>query len=155
MRIIHRRVFHERVQLLWLETSEEYQILPFLCVIILLYYGAMKMKTTLFFSGTVLCIQIILAITFSCGNVIVLLLEPLVVAYVQTTYTVTESEGQVEVCVNLTHSEIDLLGETVRVEVFNDRTYIPPNAILASESPLYACACSVTRCFTFISSRLS
>ena len=54
----------------------------------------------------------------------------------QTTYTVTEGEGQVEVCVNLTQPEIDLLNETVRVETFNDRTFTPPNDVLASELPI-------------------
>ena len=58
-------------------------------------------------------------------------------AYVQTTYTVIESEGQVEVCVNLTHPDLDILEETVRVESFNDENsvYIPPGAVLASELP--------------------
>ena len=63
--------------------------------------------------------------------------EPFVVAFVQTTYTVIESEGQVQVCVNLTRPMIDILEETVLVETFNDESsiYIPPNAVLASELP--------------------
>ena len=56
-------------------------------------------------------------------------------AYVQTTYTVIESEGQVRVMVNLTRPDFDILDETVRVETFNDETsiYIPPGAVLASK----------------------
>ena len=48
-----------------------------------------------------------------------------------------ESVGQVEVCVNLTHPEIDILDETVQVDVFHDDSsvYIPPNSVLASELP--------------------
>ena len=59
-------------------------------------------------------------------------------AYIQTVYTVNESVGQVEVCVNLTHPDFDILEETVRVEAFNDvgSVYIPPEGVLASELPL-------------------
>ena len=81
-----------------------------------------------------------------------MLLEPFLVAFVQTTYTVTEGEGQVEVCVNLTQTEIDLLNETVRVEAFNDETYIPPNAVLASELSLSVYAQSLNQYFLFSSS---
>ena len=54
-------------------------------------------------------------------------------------YTVIESEGQVEVCVNLTQPMIDILEETVRVEVFNNESsiYIPMDAVLASERMLH------------------
>ena len=50
-------------------------------------------------------------------------------------YTVIESEGQVEVCVNLTQPEIDILEETVRVDIYRDdnSVYIPNNSVLASE----------------------
>ena len=50
-------------------------------------------------------------------------------------YTVIESEGQVEVCVNLTQPETDILDESLRVDVFtNDNSvYIPPNSLLASK----------------------
>ena len=67
--------------------------------------------------------------------------EPFVVAFVQTTYTVVESEGPVEVCVNLTRPPVDILEETVRVRVTNDEgsIYIPPGAPLASESQLTVC----------------
>ena len=59
-------------------------------------------------------------------------------AYVQTVYTVNETVGQVEVCVNLTRPDFDILDETVRVEAFNDEgsVYIPSGGILASELPL-------------------
>ena len=65
--------------------------------------------------------------------------EPFVVAFVETMYTVIESEGQVEVCVNLTRPMIDILEETVLVEAFNDANslYIPPNTVLASELSLH------------------
>ena len=59
----------------------------------------------------------------------------------QTTYTVVESEGPVEVCVNLTHPPVDILEETVRVRVTNDEgsIYIPAGVRLASESQLTVC----------------
>ena len=41
------------------------------------------------------------------------------VAFVKTMYTVMESERRVEVCVNLTYPEVDLLEETVQVNVFH------------------------------------
>ena len=52
----------------------------------------------------------------------------------ETTYTVIESEGQVEVCVNLTRPHQDILDETVRVNVFNNENsmYIPDEAEIAS-----------------------
>ena len=64
---------------------------------------------------------------------------PFVVAFVETMYTVIESEGQVEVCVNLTQPEIDTLDESLRVVVFRDdnSVYIPPGSVLASEIALY------------------
>ena len=64
-------------------------------------------------------------------------LEPFRVAFVETMYTVVESEGRVEVCVNLTRPEIDILDETVQVDVFHydSSVYIPPNPVLASELP--------------------
>ena len=62
--------------------------------------------------------------------------EPFRVAFVQTMYTVTEGDT-VEVCVNLTHPPLDtdILDERVFVRVINDpnSTYIPPDAVLASE----------------------
>ena len=67
--------------------------------------------------------------------------EPFVVAFVQTMYTVVESEGPVEVCVNLTRPGIDILDVTVRVRVTNNEgsIYIPPGVRLASESQLTVC----------------
>ena len=55
--------------------------------------------------------------------------------FVQTSYTVSESAGSVEVCVQLTCPQIDILDEFVVVEV-NDHPsslYIPFNAALTSE----------------------
>ena len=64
-------------------------------------------------------------------------LGPFRVAFVETMYTVVESEGRVEVCVNLTRPEIDIRDETVQVDVFHydSSVYIPPNPVLASELP--------------------
>ena len=70
--------------------------------------------------------------------------EPFRVAFAEKTYNVTESEGQVEVCVNLTYPEMDIHNETVRVESYNNGQtpiHIPPDAVLASEPPLYSFAC--------------
>ena len=62
--------------------------------------------------------------------------EPFVVGFVETTYTVDESVGAVEVCVNLTQPMIDILDERVNVYVIDNSSsvYIPPGAPLASES---------------------
>ena len=61
--------------------------------------------------------------------------EPFVVAFVETTYTVDESVGSVEICVNLTQPMIDILDERVNVFVIDNSSsiYIPPGASLASE----------------------
>ena len=57
-------------------------------------------------------------------------------ALVETVYTVDESVGTVNVCVNLTRQEIDILDETVNVFVIDNSSsiYIPPGAPLASMS---------------------
>ena len=62
--------------------------------------------------------------------------EPFVVGFVETTYTVDESVGAVEVCVNLTRPLFDILDERVNVYVidYSSSVYIPPGAPLASES---------------------
>ena len=62
--------------------------------------------------------------------------EPFVVAFVETTYTVDESVGAVNVCVNLTRPLFDILDERVNVFVIDypNSVYIPPGAPLASES---------------------
>ena len=62
--------------------------------------------------------------------------EPFVVAFVETTYTVDESVGVVNVCVNLTRPMTDILEERVNVFVIDNSSsvYIPPGAPLASES---------------------
>ena len=54
----------------------------------------------------------------------------------EKTYTVDESVGAVNVCVNLTHPTRDILDETVNVFVIDDPSYLP-SAPLASESPYY------------------
>ena len=67
------------------------------------------------------------------------LLEPFMVAFVETTYAVMESDGQVKVCINLTHTTLDVLDGSIRVELYNNQSsiYIPPNAELASEFHVY------------------
>ena len=62
-------------------------------------------------------------------------LEPFRIAFDQTMYTVVESAGSVEVCVNLTHPPDDILDEQVSVLVFhNDGSiYVPPNPTFASQ----------------------
>ena len=54
----------------------------------------------------------------------------------ETTYTVDEGVGAVNVCVNLTRPMIDILDERVNVFVIDypSSVYIPPGAPLASES---------------------
>ena len=56
-------------------------------------------------------------------------------AFVETVYTVDESVGAVNVCVNLSKPEIGILNETVRVFVIDNSSsvYIPPGGPLASE----------------------
>ena len=58
------------------------------------------------------------------------------VAYVEKTYTVTETEGYVEVCVNLTHSEMDILDVAIRVESYNNNQSPSDTVPPASESPV-------------------
>ena len=60
--------------------------------------------------------------------------EPFVVSFVETTYTVDESVGSVNVCVALTQPETDILDETVNVFVVDNSSsvYIPAGAPLAS-----------------------
>ena len=63
--------------------------------------------------------------------------EPFRVAFVEQRFTVDESVGAVNVCVNLTHPVVDILEETVNVFVidYSSSIYIPPGAPLASEYP--------------------
>ena len=58
----------------------------------------------------------------------------------ETIYTVPEDVGTVEVCVNLTQPQIDILEEFVVVEVFDfpSSVYVPANVTLASESLVHA-----------------
>ena len=60
------------------------------------------------------------------------------VVFVETIYTVPESVGSVEVCVNLTQPQIDILDEFVVVEVYDfpSSVLIPADVTLASE-PVY------------------
>ena len=51
----------------------------------------------------------------------------------EKTYTVDESVGAVNVCVNLTHPPTDIIDETVNVYVIDDNSSIPDGAPLASE----------------------
>ena len=71
------------------------------------------------------------------GNEIycILLQEPFVVAFVETTYTVDESVGSVNVCINLTEPTIDIFEETTNVFVIDNSSsvYISPGSPLASE----------------------
>ena len=55
-------------------------------------------------------------------------------AFVETVYTVDENVGAVNVCVNLTRPEVDILDETVNVFVIDNSSsvYIPTGAPLAS-----------------------
>ena len=64
--------------------------------------------------------------------------DPFEVAFVETTYTATESAGAVNVCVSLIHPIRDILDETVNVYVIDDPSsiYIPTGAPLASEPPI-------------------
>ena len=57
------------------------------------------------------------------------------VGFVKTIYTVPESVGSVEVCVNLTKPQIDILAEFVVVEVYDfpSSVLIPADVTLASE----------------------
>ena len=62
--------------------------------------------------------------------------EPFEVAFVETVYTVDESVGAVNVCVNLIKPDIDdILDERVKVFVIDHSSsvYIPPGGPLASE----------------------
>ena len=63
------------------------------------------------------------------------LLEPFVVSFVETAYTVDESVGAVSVCVNLTEPQLDIFDETVRVYIIDNSSsvYIPAGAPLASK----------------------
>ena len=53
----------------------------------------------------------------------------------ETVYTVSESDGSVAVCVNLTRPQVDIFDEFVVVEVtdFPSSVVIPPGGLLASE----------------------
>ena len=61
--------------------------------------------------------------------------EPFEVGFVETVYTVLENVSSVEICVNLTQPQIDILEEYVVVEVtdFPKSVYIIDGTLLASE----------------------
>ena len=61
--------------------------------------------------------------------------------FVETAYTITEGEGDVEVCVNLTRPTTDILDNFVGVDVYRDDTslYVPSDVMLASELRKYMC----------------
>ena len=56
-------------------------------------------------------------------------------AFVETVYTVDENVGAVNVCVNLTRPEVDILEETVNVFVIDNPSsvYIPAGAPMAGK----------------------
>ena len=87
-------------------------------------------------------------LSLKIGYCFAFLLEPFMIAFTKTTYTVIESEGQVEVCVNLTHPLEYVFDYTVLVESYNNESslYNLTNAVIASESPLH------TLHFDFVSS---
>ena len=62
-------------------------------------------------------------------------IEPFQVSFVQTSYTVLESAGSVEVCVNLTQPGVDILDESVSIFVndFPSSVNFPVVAALACE----------------------
>ena len=64
------------------------------------------------------------------------IIDPFEVGFVETVYTVSEGVGSVEVCVNLTQPQVDILDEFVVVDVFDypSSVYIPADVTLASES---------------------
>ena len=81
---------------------------------------------------------------------------PFVVAFVETTHTVDESVGAVNICVNLTQPMTDILDETVNVFVIDDSSsiYIPDGAPLASQLMLYTSVLPTSYliiCFYFVS----
>lgn len=75
----------------------------------------------------------------------IFLQDPFEVGFVQTTYTVVESEGAVNVCVNLTKPVEDIGFEMVHVEVFDfsNSMYIPRGVSLAGESNLRCYVCGL------------
>ena len=66
------------------------------------------------------------------------LVELFIVEFVRTTYTVLETAGSFEVCVNLSRPVKDVLDETVVVSIIDNRnsSAIPPDALFASKFPL-------------------
>ena len=61
--------------------------------------------------------------------------------FVETAYTITEGEGDVEVCVYLTRPSTNIFDNFVGVEVYRNDTsfYIPSGVVLASQLRKYMC----------------
>ena len=61
--------------------------------------------------------------------------EPFSVAFTELVYTVRECEDQVEVCVNLTQPQKDILDEVVYLDIVSSDSshHIPPHSSLASK----------------------
>ena len=74
------------------------------------------------------------SVLFLC-SLLTLHTEPFVVEFVKTDYTVLESAGSVEVCVNLTRPLVDILDENLFVNVvdFSISSAIPHDSVLASK----------------------
>ena len=85
--------------------------------------------------GVILSLNIVLSSLYMHN-----ITEPFRIAFAEKTYNVTESEGQVEVCVNLTYPDMDIYNETVRVESYNIGQTSTPDAVLASKPPSYCFA---------------
>ena len=53
----------------------------------------------------------------------------------ETVYTVSEGAGSVEVCVNVTQTQVDILNQYLVVDVIDNPSsiYVPASAQLASE----------------------
>ena len=78
-------------------------------------------------------------LSLKIGYCFVFLLEPFMIGFLKTAYTVIESEGQVEVCVNLTCPSEYVFDFTVLVESYNNEksVYNLTNAVIVSESSLH------------------
>ena len=74
--------------------------------------------------------------------------------FVETAYNITEGEGDVEVCVNLTRPSTDIFDNFVGVEVYRNDTsfYIPSAVVLASELRKYMCMSLKRQEFFFLRS---
>ena len=62
------------------------------------------------------------------------------VGFVETMYTVSEGDGQVEVCVTLLHSKGDISNKSVLVDVINNMDSLSIQADVAASKSV--CTCS-------------